>query len=46
MREEDVAQAEPERFERLKTELVRAFNAPESSYLAVTAAEIIARNRH
>ena len=32
-------------FDRLKAELGRAFAAPESAYEALTAAEVIARNR-
>jgi hypothetical protein len=32
-------------FERLKSELVHAFAAPESSYEPLTAAQVIARNR-
>lgn len=41
----DMERVEQERFERLKAELVHAFNAPESSYHPLTAAEVIARNR-
>lgn len=40
----DMERVEQERFERLKTELVHAFNAPESSYQPLTAAQVIARN--
>ena len=36
---------EHERFEHLKAELQRAFAAPESSYEAPTAQDIIARSR-
>jgi antitoxin ParD1/3/4 len=36
---------EREAFERLKGELQHAFGKPEASYQALTAAEIIARNR-
>ena len=32
-------------FEALKAELARAFAAPDSSYVVLTASEIIARNR-
>ncbi len=32
-------------FDRLKAELTQSFAAPESSYVAITAADIIARNR-
>lgn len=32
-------------FDRLKAELTLAFAAPEASYVALTAAEVIARNR-
>jgi len=32
-------------FERLKAELAHAYAAPESSYNALTAADVIARNR-
>jgi antitoxin ParD1/3/4 len=41
----DKERAEKEALERLKAELARAFAAPESSYSALTAAEVIARNR-
>jgi putative addiction module CopG family antidote len=41
----DRERVEREAFERLKAELVLAFAAPESSYEALTAADIIARNR-
>ena len=34
-----------ERFERLQAELRRAFKAPESAYVYLSAAEVIARNR-
>lgn len=36
---------EQEAFDRLKAELTLAFAAPEASYVALTAAEVIARNR-
>jgi putative addiction module CopG family antidote len=42
----DKERAEREAFDRLKAELVHAFSAPESSYKPLTAAEVIARNRH
>ena len=41
----DKERAEKEAFDRLKTELRHAFAAPESSYMPLTAAEVIARNR-
>lgn len=41
----DKERAEREAFDRLKAELTRAFAAPEESYRALTAAEVIARNR-
>ncbi|MDR0202959.1 MAG: addiction module antitoxin [Delftia acidovorans] len=41
----DMERVEQERLERLKAELVHAFNAPESSYRTLTAADVIARNR-
>lgn len=41
----DKERAEQEAFNRLKAELAHAFAAPDSSYLPVTAAEVIARNR-
>jgi len=40
----DQAHAEERAFERLKAELALAFAAPESSYLALTAQDIIERN--
>jgi antitoxin ParD1/3/4 len=40
----DKERAEKEALERLKAELAHAFAAPESSYSALTAAEVIARN--
>ena len=36
---------EREAFDRLKAELTHAFAAPESAYIPLTAAEVIARNR-
>jgi putative addiction module CopG family antidote len=41
----DRERAEKEALERLKAELAHAFAMPESSYSALTAAEVIARNR-
>ncbi|MDQ3125774.1 MAG: addiction module antitoxin [Pseudomonadota bacterium] len=41
----DKERREQEAFDRLKAELIQAFAAPESSYVALTAAEVIARNR-
>ena len=41
----DKERAEKEALERLKAELTHAFAAPESSYSALTAADVIARNR-
>lgn len=41
----DKERVESEAFQRLKAELIQAFNAPESSYLTLTAAEVIARNK-
>jgi len=41
----DKERAEAEAFNWLKAELTRAFAAPEESYLPLTAAEVIARNR-
>ena len=41
----DKERAEADAFNRLKAELTHAFNAPEESYQALTAAEVIARNR-
>jgi Arc/MetJ-type ribon-helix-helix transcriptional regulator len=41
----DQARVEMERFERLKTELRVAFAAPEDSYTALSAKDVIARNR-
>jgi putative addiction module CopG family antidote len=41
----DKERAEQESFDRLKTELRHAFDAPESSYKPLSAAEVIARNR-
>jgi Arc/MetJ-type ribon-helix-helix transcriptional regulator len=41
----DKQRADREAFERLKAELTHAFAAPDSSYLPLTAAEVIARNK-
>ena len=41
----DRERAEKEAFDRLKVELRHAFAAPESSYMPLTAAEVITRNR-
>lgn len=41
----DKARMEQEAFERLKAELTHAFAAPDSAYLPLTAADVIARNR-
>lgn len=41
----DKERREQESFDRLKAELTQAFAAPEESYVALTAAEVIARNR-
>lgn len=41
----DKERREREAFDRLKAELTHAFAAPESSYVELTAADVIARNR-
>ena len=41
----DKARREWEAFDRLSAELTQAFGGPDSSYVALTAAEVIARNR-
>ncbi len=41
----DMDRREQEAFDRLKAELTQAFAAPEESYVTLTAAEVIARNR-
>lgn len=41
----DKERREQESFDRLKAELTQAFAAPEDSYVTMTAAEVIARNR-
>ena len=42
----DKERREQEAFDRLKAELTQAFAAPDESYVALTAAEVIARNRN
>ena len=41
----DKERAEAEAFVRLKAELALAFSAPDSSYVPLTAEDVIARNR-
>lgn len=41
----DKARAEREAFYRLRAELAQAYEAPESAYNPLTAAEVIARNQ-
>jgi len=41
----DKARAQQEVFHRLKAELERAFRAPDDTYHALSAADVIARNR-
>ena len=41
----DKARRERDAFDRLRAELTQAFAAPDQSYVALTAAEVIARNR-
>lgn len=41
----DKERRERETFDRLKAELTQAFAVPEESYVALTAAEVIARNQ-
>jgi putative addiction module CopG family antidote len=41
----DKERVEAEAFERLKAELTQAFAVPEDNYKALTATEVIARNR-
>ncbi len=41
----DSERVEKEAFDRLKTELLHAFAAPESSYEPLTAAQVVARNQ-
>lgn len=42
---QDMVRVEQERFEQLKAELAVAFSAPESSYIALKADDIMARHR-
>ena len=42
----DKERTEQQVFDRLKSELVLAFAAPESSYVPLTAADVISRNQH
>ncbi len=42
----DKERTEQQVFDRLKAELVLAFAAPESSYVPLTAADVISRNQH
>ena len=41
----DKARSEREAFDRLKAELERAFAAPDDTYLALSAADVIAKNK-
>lgn len=41
----DKERVEAERFERLRAELTRAFDAPETSFIALDVDAVIARNR-
>ena len=41
----DRDRADREAFDRLKAELTQAFAAPDSDYVPLTAAEVIARNK-
>lgn len=41
----DMERAQQAAFERLKAELTDAFHSPDSTYKALTADEVIARNR-
>lgn len=41
----DKERREQEAFDRLKAELTQAFAAPDETYVSLTAAEVIARNR-
>ena len=41
----DKARSEREAFDRLKAELERAFAAPDDTYHALSAADVIARNK-
>ncbi|MBM3377762.1 MAG: addiction module antitoxin [Betaproteobacteria bacterium] len=40
----DMERKEQQAFDRLKAELAHAFSAPESSYIPMSAADVIARN--
>lgn len=42
----DKERTEQHVFDRLKAELALAFAAPESSYVPLTAADVIRRNKH
>jgi len=42
----DKERTEQQVFDRLKAELALAFAAPESSYVPLTAADVISRNQH
>ena len=41
----DKVRSERETFDRLKAELERAFAAPDDTYLALSAADVIAKNK-
>lgn len=41
----DKERTERQAFDRLKAELTRAFAAPDSSYIPLSAADVIARNK-
>lgn len=41
----DKERVEQQSFQRLQAELAHAFAAPDATYVALTAAEVIARNR-
>jgi putative addiction module CopG family antidote len=41
----DKERVQQEAFDRLKAELTRSFSAPDDSYVPLSAADIIARNR-
>lgn len=41
----DMERSEAQAFNRLQAKLAQTFQAPESSYLPLTASEVIARNR-
>jgi hypothetical protein len=42
---QDKERSEAQAFNRLQAKLAQTFQAPESSYLPLTASEVIARNR-